>query len=156
MEGQRYTKRLNERQITALLKVTCQRPRDREHDILQVRMILQSCMLYKKYPHSVFGQTLHYLIYDLCLFITQGRNERNFKIHCYCSIAIKNWSVTTIIPTSFWWLMNKRICRFPIAHNLWDSVQSCYNILYMSKIPFIVWKSSSYEGEIDANTELYT
>lgn len=36
MEGQRYTKRLNERQITALLKVTCQRPRDQENDILQV------------------------------------------------------------------------------------------------------------------------
>ncbi|GAY54079.1 protein argonaute 10 [Citrus sinensis] len=35
VEGQRYTKRLNERQITALLKVTCQRPRDRENDILQ-------------------------------------------------------------------------------------------------------------------------
>ncbi|XP_077248024.1 protein argonaute 10-like [Tasmannia lanceolata] len=33
--GQRYTKRLNERQITALLKVTCQRPKDRENDILQ-------------------------------------------------------------------------------------------------------------------------
>ncbi|TYH03953.1 hypothetical protein ES288_A09G259800v1 [Gossypium darwinii] len=36
VEGQRYTKRLNERQITALLKVTCQRPRDRENDILQM------------------------------------------------------------------------------------------------------------------------
>ncbi|CBI26319.3 unnamed protein product, partial [Vitis vinifera] len=35
VEGQRYTKRLNERQITALLKVTCQRPRDQENDILQ-------------------------------------------------------------------------------------------------------------------------
>ncbi|GAB4851024.1 Protein argonaute 10 [Ancistrocladus abbreviatus] len=35
VEGQRYTKRLNEKQITALLKVTCQRPRDREQDILQ-------------------------------------------------------------------------------------------------------------------------
>ena len=34
--GQRYTKRLNEKQITALLKVTCQRPRDRENDILKV------------------------------------------------------------------------------------------------------------------------
>ncbi|XP_058105394.1 protein argonaute 10-like isoform X2 [Magnolia sinica] len=33
--GQRYTKRLNERQITALLKVTCQRPKDMENDILQ-------------------------------------------------------------------------------------------------------------------------
>lgn len=37
VEGQRYTKRLSEKQITSLLKVTCQRPRDRENDILQVR-----------------------------------------------------------------------------------------------------------------------
>ncbi|KAI4317903.1 hypothetical protein L6164_025732 [Bauhinia variegata] len=35
VEGQRCTKRLNEKQITALLKVTCQRPRDRENDILR-------------------------------------------------------------------------------------------------------------------------
>ncbi|OVA05379.1 Argonaute/Dicer protein [Macleaya cordata] len=33
--GQRYTKRLNEKQITSLLKVTCQRPKDKENDILQ-------------------------------------------------------------------------------------------------------------------------
>lgn len=45
VEGQRYTKRLNEKQITALLKVTCQRPRDRENDILQV--MLYSCMSFK-------------------------------------------------------------------------------------------------------------
>lgn len=38
--GQRYTKRLNERQITALLKVTCQRPRVQENDILQVFVLL--------------------------------------------------------------------------------------------------------------------
>lgn len=36
VEGQRYSKRLNERQITALLKVTCQRPHERELDIMQV------------------------------------------------------------------------------------------------------------------------
>ncbi|AQK82384.1 argonaute10b [Zea mays] len=35
IEGQRYTKRLNEKQITSLLKVTCQRPREQEMDILQ-------------------------------------------------------------------------------------------------------------------------
>uniref|UniRef100_A0A804R317 PAZ domain-containing protein n=1 Tax=Zea mays TaxID=4577 RepID=A0A804R317_MAIZE len=35
VEGQRYSKRLNEKQITALLKVTCQRPQQRELDILQ-------------------------------------------------------------------------------------------------------------------------
>lgn len=40
VEGQRYSKRLNERQITALLKVTCQRPHDREQDIMRVRYLL--------------------------------------------------------------------------------------------------------------------
>ncbi|XP_073136369.1 protein argonaute 1B-like [Henckelia pumila] len=35
VEGQRYSKRLNERQITELLKVTCQRPNERENDILR-------------------------------------------------------------------------------------------------------------------------
>ncbi|XAR53149.1 hypothetical protein NMG60_11021574 [Bertholletia excelsa] len=35
VEGQRYSKRLNQRQITALLKVTCQRPKEREQDILE-------------------------------------------------------------------------------------------------------------------------
>ncbi|VAI77837.1 unnamed protein product [Triticum turgidum subsp. durum] len=37
VEGQRYTKRLNEKQITSLLKVTCQRPREKEMDILQLK-----------------------------------------------------------------------------------------------------------------------
>ncbi|CAN6989174.1 unnamed protein product [Brassica rapa subsp. trilocularis] len=37
VEGQRNTKRLNEKQITALLKVTCQRPRDRENDNLKLK-----------------------------------------------------------------------------------------------------------------------
>jgi len=41
VEGQRYSKRLNERQITALLKVTCQRPLDRERDIMQVSRIVE-------------------------------------------------------------------------------------------------------------------
>ncbi|KAL3613183.1 Protein argonaute 10 [Castilleja foliolosa] len=35
VEGQRYTKGLSERQITSFLKLTCQRPRDRENDILR-------------------------------------------------------------------------------------------------------------------------
>ncbi|TKY67133.1 argonaute 5 [Spatholobus suberectus] len=34
--GQRYTKRLNEEQVTALLRATCQRPRERENYIRQV------------------------------------------------------------------------------------------------------------------------
>ncbi|XP_027072355.1 protein argonaute PNH1 [Coffea arabica] len=35
VEGQRYTKRLNEKQITSLLKFSCQRPQDQELDIMQ-------------------------------------------------------------------------------------------------------------------------
>ncbi|CAN4094334.1 unnamed protein product [Withania somnifera] len=35
LEGQRYTKRLDEKQITTLLKSSCQRPREQEMDILQ-------------------------------------------------------------------------------------------------------------------------
>ncbi|KAL6509670.1 argonaute 1 [Orobanche gracilis] len=35
VEGQRYSKRLNERQITALLIVTCQRPQQRQNDIVE-------------------------------------------------------------------------------------------------------------------------
>ncbi|XP_057456038.1 protein argonaute 5 isoform X3 [Lotus japonicus] len=34
--GQRYTKRLNEEQVTALLRATCQRPQDRENYIKQI------------------------------------------------------------------------------------------------------------------------
>jgi eukaryotic translation initiation factor 2C len=34
--GQRYSKRLNQGQIRALLEETCQRPHDRERDLIQV------------------------------------------------------------------------------------------------------------------------
>jgi eukaryotic translation initiation factor 2C len=44
VEGQRYSKRLNEKQITALLKVTCQRPYEREKDILQVLVCSGVCL----------------------------------------------------------------------------------------------------------------
>ncbi|KAI4323483.1 hypothetical protein L6164_023082 [Bauhinia variegata] len=46
-EGQRCTKRLDEKQITALLKVTCQRPPDRENDIL------------RKIQHNAYDQDPH-------------------------------------------------------------------------------------------------
>lgn len=36
MEGQRYTKKLNERQVTAVLKATCRRPHEREQSIAAV------------------------------------------------------------------------------------------------------------------------
>jgi eukaryotic translation initiation factor 2C len=45
VEGQRYSKRLTERQITALLRVTCQRPKDHEQDILQVPSKHLKCFL---------------------------------------------------------------------------------------------------------------
>jgi len=36
VEGQRYSKRLNQNQIRALLEETCQHPRDRERDIIRM------------------------------------------------------------------------------------------------------------------------
>ncbi|KAF2300713.1 hypothetical protein GH714_015302 [Hevea brasiliensis] len=36
VEGQRYTKKLNDRQVTALLRATCQRPHERENSIKQM------------------------------------------------------------------------------------------------------------------------
>jgi len=52
VEGQRYSKRLNEKQITALLKVTCQRPQERELDILQVAV-------YRMFLYELFHQCIH-------------------------------------------------------------------------------------------------
>jgi len=54
VEGQRYSKRLNERQITALLKVTCQRPVERERDIMQVIDVLGLfCLFFLKLEWGV-------------------------------------------------------------------------------------------------------
>lgn len=53
VEGQRYSKRLNEKQITNLLKVTCQRPQERELDILEVIHFL-FIISYKK-NNAAFG-----------------------------------------------------------------------------------------------------
>ncbi|KAI3899313.1 hypothetical protein MKW92_024334 [Papaver armeniacum] len=36
VEGQKYSKKLNERQVTGLLRAACQRPRDRENNILKI------------------------------------------------------------------------------------------------------------------------
>ncbi|XP_062082598.1 protein argonaute MEL1-like isoform X3 [Humulus lupulus] len=36
VEGQRYSKKLNERQVTNLLRATCQRPNDREESIWRI------------------------------------------------------------------------------------------------------------------------
>lgn len=44
VEGQRYSKRLNQNQIRALLEETCQRPHDRERDIIQVCHTLHRIM----------------------------------------------------------------------------------------------------------------
>jgi eukaryotic translation initiation factor 2C len=36
VEGQRYSRKLNERQVTGILKMTCERPAQRENSILDV------------------------------------------------------------------------------------------------------------------------
>lgn len=65
VEGQRYSKRLNERQITALLKVTCQRPQERERDIIQV------CDLFSMLLFSSLSLAFCFygVCYGLCLFV---------------------------------------------------------------------------------------
>lgn len=45
VEGQRFSRKLNERQVTALLRATCQRPADREESIKQM-------MGFNKYNHD--------------------------------------------------------------------------------------------------------
>ncbi|PKI71744.1 hypothetical protein CRG98_007877 [Punica granatum] len=57
VEGQRYSKRLNKRQITALLTVTCQRPHEREQDILRVSL-------------DTLCLNMHSEIVRLCIHIT--------------------------------------------------------------------------------------
>ncbi|KAI9194708.1 hypothetical protein LWI28_008483 [Acer negundo] len=53
VEGQRYTKRLNERQVTALLKATCQRPHERESNIKM--MVLSNDYNGDKLANEEFG-----------------------------------------------------------------------------------------------------
>lgn len=51
VEGQRYSKRLNDKQITSLLKFSCQRPQEQEAEILQVCIFnswLYPCFLKQK------------------------------------------------------------------------------------------------------------
>lgn len=36
VEGQRYSKKLNENQVTAILKASCQRPHDRERNVKEI------------------------------------------------------------------------------------------------------------------------
>ncbi|CAH9108721.1 unnamed protein product [Cuscuta epithymum] len=55
VEGQRYSKQLNERQITALLKTTHKQPKDREQEILQV-VASQDWPEISKYVASVSAQ----------------------------------------------------------------------------------------------------
>ncbi|XP_010521702.1 PREDICTED: protein argonaute 5 [Tarenaya hassleriana] len=52
-EGQRYTKRLNERQVTAMLGATCQRPVDRERDVK--KMVTENSHIKNKLVSKEFG-----------------------------------------------------------------------------------------------------
>lgn len=85
VEGQRYTKRLSEKQITSLLKVTCQRPRDRENDILQV--------------HDARLFTFHLLRIDRGLYYGLFDIDRNNLNHgisfslCTLDNRIRSWMI---------------------------------------------------------------
>lgn len=66
VEGQRRTKGLNNKQITSLLKFSCQRPKEQEKEILQVwwrsSLLMSDNNLFGRKPCSlnfVFFQTMH-------------------------------------------------------------------------------------------------
>lgn len=101
VEGQRYTKRLNERQITALLRVTCQRPRDREKDILQVLVTFWYC-LFLKLLNRVILQTLQVMFCGLDMIMDHFRitwlsysgKEGCFELldpSCHPPLIVKTW-----------------------------------------------------------------
>lgn len=57
-EGQRYSKKLNDRQVTALLKATCQRPPDRERSITEAWI----------YEIDYYSYSYSYYCYHLVLY----------------------------------------------------------------------------------------
>jgi hypothetical protein len=129
VEGQRYSKRLNERQITALLKVTCQRPRDRERDILQV---ILSCLTWSWWslegpmvrllsvPHFISSSFFFRQFFDrenplLCLkpvlfgylYCRQSATMHITKIHMLknlesaSAISLPKWRLESCQPQGF-------------------------------------------------------
>lgn len=55
VEGQRYSKKLNDKQVTNILRATCQRPQQREQSIREVPVIilmLRNTYKYILFPHS--------------------------------------------------------------------------------------------------------
>jgi hypothetical protein len=84
VEGQRYSKRLNERQITALLKVTCQRPKDREEDILQVwlrpcRNFELDCKFFLCL-HSLLKSWVHFDVHPLMSWFEFSMSDLSYKL----------------------------------------------------------------------------
>ncbi|KZV47182.1 protein argonaute 5 [Dorcoceras hygrometricum] len=55
VEGQRYSKRLNERQVSELLKATCQRPKDRQQSIMEACMVRCNNYNGNELVHGEFG-----------------------------------------------------------------------------------------------------
>ncbi|CDP07006.1 unnamed protein product [Coffea canephora] len=53
VEGQKYSKKLNDRQVTALLRATCQRPREREQSIRD--MVMRNNYNNDQLVHQEFG-----------------------------------------------------------------------------------------------------
>ncbi|TVU45670.1 hypothetical protein EJB05_05163, partial [Eragrostis curvula] len=45
LEGQRYSRKLNERQVTSILKLACERPAQREHSILEVNLYISGLVV---------------------------------------------------------------------------------------------------------------
>ncbi|CAL9162607.1 unnamed protein product [Musa hybrid cultivar] len=53
VKGQRYSKKLNEKQITALLEVSCQHPHDRELDIVEDNLFLHIPFCFSSFSFQI-------------------------------------------------------------------------------------------------------
>ena len=77
LEGQRYSRKLNERQVTSILRMACERPTQRQNSILEVNLItIRSLTLSPFYMHC----GIHYLCierssYSLLSFQVVSRNN---------------------------------------------------------------------------------
>ena len=133
LKGQRYTKGLNEKQITSLLKVSCQRPSDQEMDILQVQCItlfslnmLINCVNCPKEEENVINNQW-FSIKVICCFsdcsweCIWGRSIRKRISNQHWQQAYISWSTSPSIS------MGTQEVNLSITHHIQLQVLTCFS-----------------------------
>ena len=81
VKGQRCAKKLNERQVTNLLKATCQRPIDREASIMEV---------WRFYPY-----------YTSYLYYIEKISGTSLSVSCNFPVSVYQWNVIFMVSNFF-------------------------------------------------------